>query len=512
MASTSSVIYPVGAGVPPNCGASDGVGDTEAKSVVARFDVATGNFSGCQAVNFFPYRGGEGYNAALVDGSFLYITGTAETCGFGNHTFILAKYDLAGNLLDKVAEPGINFGGFTCIGGSYGQGVTALNGNFYVAGTSKLTSEDGIYRPVLMRYSPSLTRDWKRRPTDNSGGGFLGAVAFGGAMYAVGSVGSPNSDYLIEKYDEMGNRIWTKTSGGAGQDVLNSIAAVGNRLFAVGSTTSQGSGGADAVVLEIDPTTGDTLSTVTYGGALNDAAFAAGTDGIDLYVVGESRSFASPEGNLVGQSDSMLLRYTLAPADTTPPVITPTITGTIGANGWYTSNVSVAWSVTDPESGVASSSGCETRTLTQDTSGTTLTCSATNGVGLSNSVSATIKIDKTGPQISGLPAPGCTLWPANHKLVQVGVVTASEIASGLASFSVTATSNEPENGLGDGDAAPDIVITGSGLGPRTIQLRAERSGTGNGRVYSITATANDVAGNAVVVRATCAVPHDQRGQ
>ena len=68
----------------------------------------------------------------------------AETCGFGNHTFILAKYDLAGNLLDKVAEPGINFGGFTCIGGSYGQSVTALNGNFYVAGTSKLTSEDGI--------------------------------------------------------------------------------------------------------------------------------------------------------------------------------------------------------------------------------------------------------------------------------------------------------------------------------------------------------------------------------
>ena len=69
--------------------------------------------------------------------------------------------------------------------------------------------------------------------------------------------------------------------------------------------------------------------------------------------------------------------------------------------------------------------------------------------------------------------------------------------------SVTATSNEPAN------PGPDIVITGSGLQPRTVQLRAERLGTGTGRVYTITAKATNVAGVASTATATCTVPHDQ---
>jgi len=83
--------------------------------------------------------------------------------------------------------------------------------------------------------------------------------------------------------------------------------------------------------------------------------------------------------------------------DNTPPVITPTITGTAGANGWYTSNVTVSWTVTDSESGIKTSTGCATSNLTSETTGTTLTCSATNNAGLSSSNSVTVKIDKTGP-------------------------------------------------------------------------------------------------------------------
>jgi hypothetical protein len=38
--------------------------------------------------------------------------------------------------------------------------------------------------------------------------------------------------------------------------------------------------------------------------------------------------------------------------DNTAPVITPSISGTAGSNGWYTSNVTVSWTVTDGESGI----------------------------------------------------------------------------------------------------------------------------------------------------------------
>jgi hypothetical protein len=66
---------------------------------------------------------------------------------------------------------------------------------------------------------------------------------------------------------------------------------------------------------------------------------------------------------------------------------------------------------------------------------------------------------------------------------------------------VTAASNEPENGTGDGDIAPDVVISGG-----TVQLRAERSGTGNGRSYTVVTTASDLAGNTATKTATCRVP------
>ena len=52
-----------------------------------------------------------------------------------------------------------------------------------------------------------------------------------------------------------------------------------------------------------------------------------------------------------------------------------------------------------------------------------MTCSATNGAGLSSSAPVTVKIDSTPPVMSGMPAAGCTLWPPNGKLVQVGIVT-----------------------------------------------------------------------------------------
>ena len=114
-----------------------------------------------------------------------------------------------------------------------------------------------------------------------------------------------------------------------------------------------------------------------------------------------------------------------------------------------------------------------------------------------------LQIDRTPPVLSGLPA-SCTIWPPDHRLVHVALIKASDNLSGVAGpLSIAVTSNEPEAGLGDGDLAPDIVISGGDL-----KVRAERSGRGAGRVYAISATAADVAGNIATTTATCSVPHD----
>ena len=56
-------------------------------------------------------------------------------------------------------------------------------------------------------------------------------------------------------------------------------------------------------------------------------------------------------------------------ADATAPVITPNITGTLGTNGWYTSDVGLTWTVTDLESSISSSTDCGPSNVTIDTAG-----------------------------------------------------------------------------------------------------------------------------------------------
>ena len=64
------------------------------------------------------------------------------------------------------------------------------------------------------------------------------------------------------------------------------------------------------------------------------------------------------------------------------------------------------------------------------------------------------------------------------------------------------SSNEPENGLGDGDTAPDFEVTGA----FSALLRAERSGGGSGRIYSVEMVCRDFSGNSTTATTAVSVP------
>ena len=104
------------------------------------------------------------------------------------------------------------------------------------------------------------------------------------------------------------------------------------------------------------------------------------------------------------------------PGDPTPPVVTPVVSGTLGSNGWYLSNVTVNWLVVDPESVILETQGCDARTLTADTADTRLTCYARSDGGEAT-VSITIRIDRTPPTVTATPAraPDSNGW-YNHSL------------------------------------------------------------------------------------------------
>jgi hypothetical protein len=71
---------------------------------------------------------------------------------------------------------------------------------------------------------------------------------------------------------------------------------------------------------------------------------------------------------------------------------------------------------------------------------------------------------------------------------------------------LTVTSNEPIDGLGDGDTAPDWEV----IDAHHLLLRSERSGKGSGRVYTITVTCSDESGNQVVRTVTVTVPFSKK--
>jgi hypothetical protein len=105
------------------------------------------------------------------------------------------------------------------------------------------------------------------------------------------------------------------------------------------------------------------------------------------------------------------------------------------------------------------------------------------------------------------------LWPPNHKHHAVAIAdyifSVSDNCGGIDIKDVVVSevgSDEPNNGKGDGNTWDDIVVT---HGCDSTLLLAERSGTGNGRVYVVTMAVMDLHGNIGKASFNVDVPHDQ---
>jgi uncharacterized repeat protein (TIGR01451 family) len=110
------------------------------------------------------------------------------------------------------------------------------------------------------------------------------------------------------------------------------------------------------------------------------------------------------------------------------------------------------------------------------------------------------------PSITDAAANPSVLWPPNHQLVNVTMDYKVADNCGPVQINLRVTSNEPVNGTGDGDTAPDWQVSNAHL----VRLRAERAGNGSGRVYTITITATDSAGSSASKDVTVMIPKSQK--
>ncbi|HET6348899.1 MAG TPA: FlgD immunoglobulin-like domain containing protein [Candidatus Krumholzibacteria bacterium] len=297
-------------------------------------------------------------------------------------------------------------------------------------------------------------------------GNLQGSTNFGGGMLT--SAG--NDDIYITRCDASGAHVWSQRFGSTGDDwgygctFDNAGNVVAAGIFAAsvdfggGAMTSMGL--ADGYVVKFD--SGETIAdttppTLTCPGDIQvDAVDASGTPATDPAIA----AFLAGAG-AIDDTDPAPVIHTDAPAvfpiGTTPVMFTAMDVS--GNHSECTSNVTVR-DATPPFIGVT--------------------------------------LDKT------------VLWPPDHKFVTVcATVTTSDNSGTEPAFTlVSITSSEPVNGHGDGHTSPDIQNADYGTADRCFDLRAERSGNGDGRIYSIVYSAMDGSGNAVYDTVEVRVPHD----
>jgi glucuronoarabinoxylan endo-1,4-beta-xylanase len=192
---------------------------------------------------------------------------------------------------------------------------------------------------------------------------------------------------------------------------------------------------------------------------------------------------------------------------------------TNGQSGWYNTPVTIRLNAQDDLSGVTQvtysiNGGSQITysgpfTLDKDGSYQIDYCSVDRAGNTEETQTFQINMDKTAP-IFQLSLDSNAIWPPNHKMVPVQANLAySDAGSGIATVKLLSiSSNEPDEGLGEGDLPGDVQGAEFGTMDTQFSVRTERSAAGTGRVYSITYEVTDVAGNTTRQKVDITVSHD----
>jgi uncharacterized repeat protein (TIGR01451 family) len=265
--------------------------------------------------------------------------------------------------------------------------------------------------------------------------------------------------------------------------------------------------GANSVTVECHTSWDDPGATASDNCA--DAGEATRSGALDLNTPG-TYTLTYNATDAAGNAAPPVTR-TVTVVDTTKPVI--------ALSGASTMTVECHTSFSDP--GATASDSCDssvpvavTGSVDVNTPGTyTLTYNASDDSGnQADTVTRTVTVVDTTPPVITLKNVNISFWPPNHNLrtVTVADLVASASDSCDTPLSVNdvfisqVSSDEAANGNGDGNTGADIVIAGNGC--KSVQLRSERNGNGDGRVYTITFKVRDASGNVGTATAKVTVP------
>jgi len=254
---------------------------------------------------------------------------------------------------------------------------------------------------------------------------------------------------------------------------------------------------------------GDPLTYAWSGGFLEGGGTATGVSPLVTFPQGVHEvSLVVSDGEIDSLPDTVIVDA----ADLTAPDIvcpvdvtvsctdptTPPATGIASATDVCDANPLVGWADVEIPGACA-----QEKTIQR-------TWSATDDAGNQDTCLQTVTVDdSSAPEIScGVAL--ASLWPPNHRWRNVGFhYEASDDCDADPSVEIQVTSDEHpalEPGAGGTRHCPDARIDPAGR----VWLRAERSGSGDGRVYVVQVTVTDACGSASSCMATVGVPHSKK--
>ena len=405
------------------------------------------------------------------------------------------------------------------------SGNIAVTGSFFTTvnfGGSNLVS-GGLSDAFVAKYRADGTHMWSTRV----GGAGISESGQGVAMTAGGGVvvaGADKGAFLV-KYDSDGVKQWTRnflSSSNIMQGLDVAVSPVGTVAVTgdfQGSTNFGGgvvaSAGDDDIFIAVFDATGGHHWSQHFGNTLDDWGYACAFDASSaLLATGIFSSTVNFGGGMLtslGNSDMYLVKFDDPVAvDTTPPVITcpsdiqveqASAAGTPAGNALIAAFLSGATASDDTDPAPV---------ITHDAPsmfppGTTpVTFRARDASGNQAECTSHVTVLDTTPPEIAVALDKTMLWPPNHKFVTVCANVTVSDAGGTPAWSlVSVTSDETAAGLAD-----DYRSASLGTPDQCVDLRAERNGNGDGRIYELVYRVRDASGNESSATAHVVVPHD----
>lgn len=241
----------------------------------------------------------------VADGIWVVGSGSKSEKDSSEQYGLVTKYDLSGQLVfEKLYEenPSVYRGGVVV--GTY----------LYVVGRQK---ED---MGILSCYAQDGTYQWTKEYEHTDSFGFTDVVFFENSLYVVGakkilpnndeneSRETENTDALLLRYSLEGNVLFEKVFGGSGFERYQSVITYGQKLMAVGFSSSKDSGlkiftdgkKRTGILVKFD-SNGNIEGKTVFGGSNNDYLTSITTDNSNLYITASTNS---KDGNIMTTLDN----------------------------------------------------------------------------------------------------------------------------------------------------------------------------------------------------------------